>query len=204
MSVVKCVVFVVGLLAIVGVTQVGAQSNPELIAADEPAAAGLARDLVGEPEGERLTGVTLELVTEEVASLLRCPVCQGLSVADSPTTSALAMRAETRDLLASGYTEEQVLAYFERSYGEFIRLWPKPEGFNLVVWLLPTIGLLAGALVIGGRMRRRARLAAGSAQPSEAEIESGSEKPAVGAPPSSEIPEELAAYIERVRREVNE
>jgi len=183
--------------------------------AREPAAAGLARDLIGEPEGERLAGATLHRVTEEVAALLRCPVCQGLSVADSPTTSALAMREETGDLLASGYTEDQVMEYFERSYGEFIRLSPKPEGFNLVVWILPVVGLLAGAMVIGGRMRRRVGLAAGSAEPPDgktektgkpepAETTESAEKPATVAAAGGEIPEELAAYAERVRREVDE
>ncbi|MCP4204538.1 MAG: cytochrome c-type biogenesis protein CcmH [bacterium] len=173
-------------------TLAGAQSAPEE-AAQEPAAAGLARDLIGAPLGERLAGPELDRLTEEVTRLMRCPVCQGLSVADSPTTSALAMREEARDLLASGYTEDQVLAYFERSYGEFIRLSPKPEGFNLVVWILPFGALLAGALVIAGRMRRRARLAP----------EAAGERP-TARKPGGEIPAELASYAERVRREVNE
>jgi cytochrome c-type biogenesis protein CcmH len=182
-----------GLLLILGVTLAGAQTFPEE-SAKEPAAAGLARDLIGEPEGGRLSGAELDRVTEEVASLMRCPVCQGLSVADSPTTSALAMREEARDLLALGYTEDQVLSYFERSYGEFIRLSPRPEGFNLVVWILPFAALLVGALVITGRIRRRARLAVEAAK---AETEA----------PGVESPEEvvaLASYAERVRREVSE
>ncbi len=169
----------------------------------EPAAAGLALDLIGAPEGVRLSGTELDQVTEEVSSLMRCPVCQGLSVADSPTTSALAMREEARDLLASGYTEDQVLAYFERSYGEFIRLSPKPVGFNLVVWILPFVALLAGVLVIAGRTRRLARLAAGSTG-STGSAEAAVAKPAAGT--ATEIPDEraaLASHIERVRRDVN-
>ena len=80
--------------------------------------------VVGAPKDAPLSGSALETRTEDVAALLRCPVCQGLSVADSPATMAQNMKAEVRALLAKGYAEDQVLAYFERSYGEFVRLEP--------------------------------------------------------------------------------
>ena len=42
-----------------------------------------------------------------------------------------------RELLAAGYDQEQILAYFERSYGEFVRLEPPLRGVNWLVWLAP-------------------------------------------------------------------
>jgi cytochrome c-type biogenesis protein CcmH len=106
------------------------------------------------PAGKPLSGDELELRTQEVASLMRCPVCQGLSIADSPVDSAVAMKGEVRDLLALGYSEEQILTYFENSYGEFIRLAPKPKGFNLVVWITPVLAILAGLALVVLRLRR--------------------------------------------------
>ena len=79
---------------------------------------------MGAPTGRRSRGAALDARTQEVAALLRCPVCQGLSVADSPVHAAQNMKAQVRDLLAAGYDQDQVLAYFERSYGEFVRLEP--------------------------------------------------------------------------------
>ncbi len=108
---------------------------------------------LGAPLGEPLSGVQLEARALEIGGLLRCPVCQGLSVADSPVDAAVSMQAKVRRLVASGYSEEQILAYFEGSYGEFIRLSPKPEGFNLVVWILPILGILLGVGLIAWRMR---------------------------------------------------
>lgn len=105
------------------------------------------------PLGPPLSGAALDRATEEVASQMRCPVCQGLSVADSPASSAVDLKAEVRRQVALGYTKEQVIASFERSYGEFIRLEPKAEGFNWLVWLAPMIALVAGALVIFFRLR---------------------------------------------------
>ncbi|MFL5389578.1 MAG: cytochrome c-type biogenesis protein CcmH, partial [Myxococcales bacterium] len=83
---------------------------------------------MGRPAGTPLAGSQLDARTEEVAGLLRCPVCQGLSVADSPATMARNMKLEVRDKLAAGYDQEQILADFERSYGEFVRLRPPLRG----------------------------------------------------------------------------
>ena len=48
----------------------------------------------------------------EVASELRCVVCQNLSVADSPSEMASQMRAIVRERLAAGETPAQVRQYF--------------------------------------------------------------------------------------------
>ncbi len=116
----------------------------------------------GAPLGPPLSGAALDQATEDVASLMRCPVCQGLSVADSPASSAVDLKAEVRRQLALGYTKDQVIASFERSYGEFIRLEPKAEGFNWLVWLMPVLALVVGALVIFFRLRPRPPAAAAS------------------------------------------
>jgi cytochrome c-type biogenesis protein CcmH len=108
---------------------------------------GVVQDL-GPPAGAPKTGQALEEATQDLASRLRCPVCQGLSVADSTSVSALAMRDEIQELFAKGYTEEQIVSYFERSFGEFVLLVPKPQGFNLLVWLLPVVALLIGLLIV--------------------------------------------------------
>jgi cytochrome c-type biogenesis protein CcmH len=51
--------------------------------------------------------------------------------------------------------EEQVLRYFERSYGEFVRLRPPLRGVNWIVWLAPIVGLLLGAAIVSRLLRRR-------------------------------------------------
>ena len=109
------------------------------------------------PSGPPLSGQALDARTESVASLLRCPVCQGLSVADSPATMARNMKAEVREKLAAGYQQEEILAGFERSYGEFVRLEPTLHGVNWLVWAGPIAGLLIGALVVGAVLRRTGR-----------------------------------------------
>jgi cytochrome c-type biogenesis protein CcmH len=108
-----------------------------------------AQQVVGPPKGAPLTGAALDQRTQEVASLVRCPVCQGMSVEDSPSTVAVDMKHQVRDLLARGYTQEQILGYFEHSYGQFVLLKPKTP----VVWLLPVIALLIGAVIVVMKLR---------------------------------------------------
>lgn len=86
----------------------------------------------------------LDRRTTEVASGLRCPVCQGLSISDSPSELAQEMKGLVREQLASGKTPDEVRQYFIDKYGEWVLLAPKPQGFNLLVYVLPLL------LVIGG------------------------------------------------------
>jgi len=105
------------------------------------------------PQGKPLQGPALVQQTHAIAASLRCPVCQGLSVADSPSEMAVNMKTEVRDMLARGYTRRQIESHFVRSYGEFVLLKPKFEGVNALVWLLPIAALLAGTLVVRTKLR---------------------------------------------------
>jgi cytochrome c-type biogenesis protein CcmH len=113
-----------------------------------------AAQFVGAPQGRPLAGQELLLRTDQVGSLLRCPVCQGMSVADSRAEMAVNMKGQVRELLERGYTEEQILQYFELSYGQFVLLKPKFEGVTSMVWLLPAIALLFGAAIVYFTLRK--------------------------------------------------
>jgi cytochrome c-type biogenesis protein CcmH len=127
-----------------------------------------AAQFVGQPKGTPIAGAQLYQRTNEVGGLLRCPVCQGMSVADSPSEMAVNMKGQVRELLARGYTEEQILKYFELSYGQFVLLKPKFEGVNSLVWLLPVIALLIGGAIVFFKLRKLER---GPAPAAEAKTE---------------------------------
>jgi cytochrome c-type biogenesis protein CcmH len=106
------------------------------------------------------TSSDLEAQVRDIALQLRCPVCQGLSVGDSPSELANEMRTLVREQLQQGKTTAEVLDYFAQRYGEWILLAPPKRGFNLVIWVLPFVLLPIGALVIylGARRWVRNRL----------------------------------------------
>lgn len=140
-----------------------------------------AASFVGQPKGAPLSGAELDRRTQEVGSLVRCPVCQGMSVADSPSEMAVNMKGQVRELLARGYTEEQILHYFELSYGQFVLLRPKFEGATAAVWVIPVIALLAGIAVTVVVLRK---------------LGSTTAAPPVSDAPASDVPD---PYLSRVR-----
>jgi cytochrome c-type biogenesis protein CcmH len=109
------------------------------------------------PRSRPLSGAELDARTNDVGGLLRCPVCQGLSVADSPSSMARNMKSEVREKLAAGYDQEQILASFEHSYGEFVRLEPPMRGVNWLVWFGPLAVLVAGGGVVAWAVKRSSR-----------------------------------------------
>ncbi len=109
--------------------------------------------VVGPPLGAPLEGEALHARTTEAARLLRCVVCQGMSVADSPSETAGAMRDQVKALAAAGYATQQILDWFEASYGAFVLLEPKQEGLNWLVWTAPGALLALGAAWILARTR---------------------------------------------------
>ena len=108
----------------------------------------------------------LEDKTKAVASELRCPVCQGLSIQDSPSELSQSMRSVVRDQLAAGQTPDEVKAYFVSKYGEWILLAPRPRGFNMVAYAIPVLVVVCGAAGIAMAVRRWTR-GAGNAPQSE-------------------------------------
>lgn len=96
----------------------------------------------------RVTDPNLEERTRQVAAQLRCPVCQGLSLADSPSELALEMKDVVRQQLAVGRTPEQVKAYFVAKYGEWILLEPPARGLNRVAYTLPVVAVVAGLALV--------------------------------------------------------
>ena len=150
--------------------------------------AGLDADVIavlGRPEGAKPSEPMIGVRAADVSAKLRCPVCQGVSIADSPAGMATKMRGQVRDLVSMGYSEDQVLTYFERSYGEFVRLEPPMRGLNWMLWLLPGVVLLGGA----GFVFLKAR------QPTAAMA-----APEVSSP-KTDVDPALAKYLDRIRRD---
>ena len=130
-----------------------------------------------------------------VEQTLRCPTCQGLSVADSPSPIAAGIRQQVEQQLATGATPEQVRDYFVGRYGDWILLDPPRRGVGWLVWLAPTAALLSGGLLMLHVLRRRPTKDGAEVSPEQLR--------AAGAfaadPPAAELVEPVAAALADLR-----
>ena len=134
-----------------------------LCAATPAVAAGDDADIVEELANAQLPDPPMEDPPEEATAVarterlqkaLRCPVCQGLSVADSPADAARAMGNRIEELVLQGYTEDQITEYFVDRYGAWVELEP-PKEEHQTLFIAPFVGLSLGVLVLLVWARRR-------------------------------------------------
>jgi cytochrome c-type biogenesis protein CcmH len=92
----------------------------------------------------------------ELESELVCPVCEStLDTSNAPV--ALRMKAYIRERIAAGDTKSEIKAALVDQFGPSVLAVPPKEGFELVAWLLPLAGLLAGAVIVGALAWRWSR-----------------------------------------------
>jgi cytochrome c-type biogenesis protein CcmH len=87
---------------------------------------------------------------QQVGGDLRCPDCQALSVAESQTAAAAAIRRQIAEQLAAGRTPGQIRSYFVARYGEWILLAPTSP----FAWWIPAAAVLLGVGALACWWRR--------------------------------------------------
>jgi cytochrome c-type biogenesis protein CcmH len=132
-------------LVLAGLLALPSQAAPQ--EAPAPAPAGAVAQLPGltPAQGRVVEETLIERQTREISAQLRCVVCQGLSLQDSPSQLAQEMRSIVREKLEEGMEPAEVKAWFVEKYGEWVLLEPDPRGFNLVVYILPIAMFFGGA-----------------------------------------------------------
>jgi cytochrome c-type biogenesis protein CcmH/NrfF len=106
----------------------------------------------------------------QIAAELRCPDCQGLSVADSSTPSAVQIRRQIEAQLSAGRSADQVRQSFVDRYGDWILLSPAAP----LAWLLPLAVVLAAVGLLAWWMwrgRASAPVAEEAADPAVTEVD---------------------------------
>jgi cytochrome c-type biogenesis protein CcmH len=88
----------------------------------------------------------------EIESALTCQCGCGLTVHSCNHLncgSGIPLKKEIAEQIATGASANQVIAYFEKKYGEKILSAPTTRGFNLAAWTVPFVALGLGGALIG-------------------------------------------------------
>ena len=85
---------------------------------------------------------------EALGSRIRCPVCQGEAIIDSPDPMARDMMDLIRQRVADGVEDQQIVTEITNSFSGAVLLDPPTRGATLWLWLAPLLALGAGIGVI--------------------------------------------------------
>ena len=77
---------------------------------------------------------------------IRCMVCQSETIADSKAEIAEDMRANVRQQIASGVSDEQIKSGLAARYGNVILMKPPLKNNTLLLWFGPWLVLSFGAI----------------------------------------------------------
>ncbi|WP_457582672.1 cytochrome c-type biogenesis protein [Ensifer canadensis] len=97
---------------------------------------------------EVLSDPALEARARAISAELRCMVCQNQSIDDSNAELAKDLRVLVRERLANGDSDEAVIDYVVSRYGEFVLLKPRLATKTMILWGMPVLLLLVGALTL--------------------------------------------------------
>ena len=88
---------------------------------------------------------------DRIASLsaaIRCPFCNGESLADSQAGVAADYRALIAEQIAAGATDEEIMNEFAANFGDSFILDTSTSAWSIALWLIPVLALVGGAGVL--------------------------------------------------------
>jgi cytochrome c-type biogenesis protein CcmH len=103
----------------------------------------------------QLPDPTQERQAKALMESIRCLVCQGESIADSPAEMAGDMRSLVRERIQAGESPESIRQWLIDRYGDQISLQPPFGWRNISLFLVPLLLLAGGLFLARGRFRRR-------------------------------------------------
>jgi cytochrome c-type biogenesis protein CcmH len=130
-------------------------------------AAALTAGSAGASEVREFADSTQRERYEQLVRDLRCLVCQNQSLADSDADLARDLRDEVYQIIQSGKSDQEAVAFLVDRYGDFVLYRPPLKPATWLLWSGPFLLLAAGLGFIWHRTRQRARTLPSSLTPEE-------------------------------------
>lgn len=88
-------------------------------------------------------------------SELRCPKCQNQNIADSDAPLAKDLKDVIYEKIVAGESDQQILAFMRKRYGDFILYRPPVQPTTWLLWFGPGVLLALGVAGLLFYVRRR-------------------------------------------------
>lgn len=88
-----------------------------------------------------------------IAKQLYCPVCENIPLDVCGTQACAQWRDLIREKLAEGWSDSQIKQYFVAQYGDRVLATPPAHGLNWLVYIVPPLAILAGAVILVRALR---------------------------------------------------
>jgi cytochrome c-type biogenesis protein CcmH len=115
------------------------------------------------PVPDSFSDPAMEARAHALQRQLRCPVCKGQSIDESGADLANDLRHVVRQQIADGRSDDEIKAYLQARYGDFILMRPPLEPATWLLWLAPFL-VLGGAGGVAWLVVAKARKAPESAE----------------------------------------
>jgi cytochrome c-type biogenesis protein CcmH len=91
----------------------------------------------------------------DLASKLRCLVCQNQSIAESNAELAQDLRRQVREQIAAGRSDAEIIDFMTSRYGDFVLYRPPFKATTALLWSGPAALLAVGLFVLVRVVRAR-------------------------------------------------
>jgi len=109
-------------------------------------------------KSEKIKNNNFSIIDEQryhkLTNELRCLVCQNQTVADSNAGLAVDLRNQVANQISSGKTDDEILAYMEERYGEFVLYNPQMSVENLGLWIGPFVVIVIAILIASNTIKK--------------------------------------------------
>jgi cytochrome c-type biogenesis protein CcmH len=92
--------------------------------------------------------LSLEQRSYQLSKQIMCPICEGQTLDQSQSQLSKDMKISILNLLDEGKTNKEIRDFFANRYGEEVLASPPQKGFNIFLWIVPSIIFLTGILII--------------------------------------------------------
>ncbi|MCB0358164.1 MAG: cytochrome c-type biogenesis protein CcmH [Bdellovibrionales bacterium] len=99
-------------------------------------------------------GPRLDVRATAMFDQIMSPYCPAVTLSACTSPNARALRDSIRTWMKEGQSDAEIQARLIETYGQGVMGVPSSKGFGIIGWIMPLVGMIAGAILLGYILRR--------------------------------------------------